>query len=561
MPCWVPACNTSIRIVRNKLRLSCTLYRQGIVFLYRRLVLAPVSNSRAPDDMGWTCVHCTLLNANDSAGNCEACNAIRVLQCPTCKGEIKYGKRLHVNGKTYHPDCFCCAGCKRPLPSRFQVVNGGNYHPECVSMPTPMLQPKTTTKTSTVFKSRTKQSENRSSNANAKVKDSANTNGPSHGSTGWTCPTCTFFNANELAPTCEACQAVRIMQCPGCKREIKFGQRVNVDGKAFHPECFRCAACNNNFTTNQFQMKDGEYYHHECYKQLYHPRCVVCDDFIPYQPGTQKISFKVMPFGGEYYCANHDKCDRCCSCQRVEPVVPGRQFHKHNDGRKICHECLNYVILDSDEAKDVVKEVWAYMHDLGIDLPKIPVYLVESSVLNEQCNAHKRTKALMNGNKPVESHVTRGLCLSEVSQIKHMGRTGKHAVPRVVSIEKTRSVNAILILHGLPYDLTASVLAHEATHAFIKLSDNFPDKIPPKIEEGICQLLSFMFLKYKQIMKRKETKKRTYERRLRKFYMHQLKQDISPVYGDGFREAYEAYKRVKSLQQMFDAIRRTASFP
>ena len=47
--------------------------------------------------------------------------------------------------------------------------------------------------------------------------------------------------------------------------------------------------------------------------------------------------------------------------------------------------------------------------------------------------------------------------------------------------EQTRSVNAILILHGLPYDLTASILAHEATHAYIKLSDNFPDSIPPKV--------------------------------------------------------------------------------
>jgi hypothetical protein len=42
-------------------------------------------------------------------------------------------------------------------------------------------------------------------------------------------------------------------------------------------------------------------------------------------------------------------------------------------------------------------------------------------------------------------------------------------------------VNAILILHGLPYDLTASVLTHEATHAFIKLSDDFPDNIPSKV--------------------------------------------------------------------------------
>jgi hypothetical protein len=54
----------------------------------------------------------------------------------------------------------------------------------------------------------------------------------------------------------------------GCR----FGARVNVNGKAYHPDCFRCAACNGKFATSKFQVKDGEYYHHECYKQLYHPR-------------------------------------------------------------------------------------------------------------------------------------------------------------------------------------------------------------------------------------------------------------------------------------------------
>jgi hypothetical protein len=77
----------------------------------------------------------------------------------------------------------------------------------------------------------------------------------------------------------------------------------------------------------------------------------------------------------------------------------------------------------------------------------------------------------------------------------------------------------------------------------------------------MCQLMSYLFLKYKHMMARKESKKRTYEGQLRKFYMQQLKNDTSPVYGDGFREAYAAYKRVNSLQEMFDAIRHHASFP
>ncbi|CAI5742543.1 unnamed protein product [Peronospora destructor] len=482
--------------------------------------------------MGWTCMHCECQTANDLAANCEVCNAIRVLQCPTCKNDIKYGKRLQVNGKTYHPDCFCCMSCKKPLPSRFQVVNEGNYHPECAPKLTSMT--KTTTTKREQSGGKAVQKDKRNSNTNLKAVGDATDHDVAHGE-GWRCSTCTFFNTNDAAPTCAACDTVRIFQCSGCHGEIKYGARTNVNDKVYHPDCFRCAACHEKFTSNKFQVKDGEYYDHECYKQLFHPRCDVCEDFIPYEPGTQKISYKVMPFSDLKYCAEHQNCDRCCSCQRVEPINPSRQFHNLSDGRKVCHDCCKYLVLDTKEAEGVVEEVWAYMRSIGIYLPEIPVYLVESPVLNEHRRAHKKTNTLMNGNKPVEGHVTRGLCLSEVSQIQYMVRPEKHAVRRVVSIEKTRSVNAILILHGLPYDLTASVLAHEATHAFIKLSDDFPDHIPPKIEEGMCQLMSYLFLKYKHMMERKNSKKRTYEGRLR--------------------------NESTRCKKMFDAIRHHASFP
>lgn len=50
---------------------------------------------------------------------------------------------------------------------------------------------------------------------------------------------------------------------------------------------------------------------------------------------------------------------------------------------------------------------------------------------------------------------------------------------------QNRSVNAILILHGLPYDLTAQAIAHEATHAYIKLSDSFPDHLPMMVSSTV----------------------------------------------------------------------------
>jgi hypothetical protein len=39
--------------------------------------------------MGWSCTACSVRNENDAQVTCAACSAIRVLECPTCHGEIK----------------------------------------------------------------------------------------------------------------------------------------------------------------------------------------------------------------------------------------------------------------------------------------------------------------------------------------------------------------------------------------------------------------------------------------------------------------------------------------
>lgn len=79
----------------------------------------------------------------------------------------------------------------------------------------------------------------------------------------------------------------------------------------------------------------------------------------------------------------------------------------------------------------------------------------------------------------------------------------------------------------------------------------------------MCQLLSYLFLKYKRVIEndRAPKNKASFPARLRKFLLYNIKMDQTPVYGDGFRAAYEAYSRVKSLQAMFDSLRLTGQFP
>ncbi|KAJ0400041.1 hypothetical protein ATCC90586_006691 [Pythium insidiosum] len=377
----------------------------------------------------------------------------------------------------------------------------------------------------------------------------------------WRCTACTFLNEDELLVACEMCLTLRAVLCTKCRREIGNGARVVAADRPYHRECFRCAACHEYFSTPQFQLKDDEPYHLECYKTLFLPVCEVCERHIPTN-ASGNVVFKMVPFWGMRYSD------------------PRRHFEQLSDGRKTCHDCCLTVILDTDEP--VVRDVWQFMESLGINLPVVPTYLVEYSVLNE----HQQHATHSHGNTSTNGFVTRGLCLSEVTELRHLVRRGRHHVPQVVHLQKVslaclsatssvvliaksvcvsqnRSVNAILILHGLPYDLTAQVLAHEATHAYIKLNDGFPDHLAPMVEEGVCQLISYLWLQYKQVLSETEEVEASagFARKLRAFYVQQIETDPSPVYGDGFRRAFDAYNRTHSLQRIFDSIRQFGCFP
>jgi hypothetical protein len=84
------------------------------------------------------------------------------------------------------------------------------------------------------------------------------------------------------------------------------------------------------------------------------------------------------------------------------------------------------------------------------------------------------------------------------------------------------------------------------------------------VEEGICQLISYLWLKYKHLVAVSDgsnSSNSAFNTRLREFYMHQIENDVSPVYGQGFRHALDAYERTHSLQNLFDSIRTHGCFP
>ncbi|CAN0909577.1 Protein DA1-related 2, partial [Linum grandiflorum] len=68
--------------------------------------------------------------------------------------------------------------------------------------------------------------------------------------------------------------------CGGCHREIGYGNYLGCMGMFFHPECFRCHSCAYPITETEFSLSGKDPYHKLCFKELTHPKCEVCLQFV-----------------------------------------------------------------------------------------------------------------------------------------------------------------------------------------------------------------------------------------------------------------------------------------
>lgn len=179
---------------------------------------------------------------------------------------------------------------------------------------------------------------------------------------------------------------------------------------------------------------------------------------------------------------------------------------------------------------------------------------------------------------------TRGLCLSEEQTVSTIARRPRIGGNRILDMftesrKLTRrcEVTAILILYGLPRLLTGSILAHELMHAWLRL--NGFRTLSPDVEEGICQVLSHMWLESEVMAgsgssshgastssgissssSSKKGVRSQFEKKLGEFFMHQIAMDSSPAYGDGFRAGHAAMLQY-GLKSTLDHIRMTGNFP
>ncbi|KAG4181387.1 hypothetical protein ERO13_A10G224200v2 [Gossypium hirsutum] len=361
--------------------------------------------------------------------------------------------------------------------------------------------------------------------------------------------------------------------CAGCHRDIGYGNYLGCMGAYFHPNCFRCHSCGYPITEHEFSLSGRDPYHKTCFKELTHPKCDVCLQFIPTN-GAGLIEYRCHPFWSQKYCPSHehDNTARCCSCERLESW--NVRYYSLEDGRSLCLECMESAIMDTGDCQPLYHAIRDYYEGMYMKLDQqIPMLLVERQALNEAIVGEK------NGYHHMPE--TRGLCLSEeqtvTSILKRPRIGGRQLIGMRTQPQKlTRKceVTAILVLYGLPRLLTGAILAHELMHGWLRLKGY--RNLNPEVEEGICQVLSYMWLESEVLpgpssrastsaassssSSSKKGGRSNVENKLGEFFIHQIAHDASPAYGGGFRAANAAVNKY-GLRQTLDHIRLTGEFP
>jgi hypothetical protein len=310
--------------------------------------------------------------------------------------------------------------------------------------------------------------------------------------------------------------------------------------------------------------------HKECFSELYGVKCAVCKKAIPAGPDG-KVSFVKHPFfDTEQMCPSHASSPgrRCTGCHRFEPQ--DEPFADLGDvGRVVCYSCCRTAIVDSSDAEPLWKSVINFF-DKKLNLPvwadmrEVPVLIVGYKSLNEQM---KQTGGVHGGSTQI---MTRGVCLTEHQtsgrklqatslrfdkRKQSFEKRGEHEkgftflqVPDANKVNPDSSVTCILCLSGLPKDLTASVLAHEAAHAWIKLHPRYDvmHPIDPQVEEGCAQLIAMLFLSEGLPPASTDTDGDggPSEAKLRQYFKFSIESDSNEIYGEGYRKAAAAYSAI-----------------
>ncbi|GFH52956.1 hypothetical protein CTEN210_09432 [Chaetoceros tenuissimus] len=323
------------------------------------------------------------------------------------------------------------------------------------------------------------------------------------------------------------------------------------------------------------------------------------------------LMFQAHPFFGptQRICSSHDSnsITRCVSCYRFEPR--DRRFQRiGTSNAKICTACARTAILDDHAAKLLYENVLSFLDSEGLDLfdgkmLNIPIHLADEISMNLQsssivCNANEQKRGLTIWS---EQHIglpdVRGIASSAFRRVvdgRRKGNENTNSESSTSNGDEVRrnvwagmrqvSVNKILCLKGLPRNLMASILAHEATHAWLAFDPIRRDgvvgertsfgqvrRIDQTVEEGLCQLVSHLYLQQLMVDDRKEKfldrlkNDGPSDVKLNQYYKWSIENHPSEVYGGGFKKAAQAYTQTietgGTLKDLFQYISIHRDFP
>lgn len=348
--------------------------------------------------------------------------------------------------------------------------------------------------------------------------------------------------------------------CPTCgqtTRSLFSGAVVSALGCSWHAACLRCALCRQPLQ-GTFSYKPPapgqapQPCHEACFRNAFHPRCAVCCDLLP-QAADGTVSYGLTSVYGDKYCPQHssDGTPRCFGCERLEARAEAARHAALPDGRTLCVACVATAVVDSADAAPLYDDVLAFFAALGVPLcARPPLRLVDAAVM----------AALAGRDDAPHSGVSvRGVTMTEEVVLRPVARAAgalfSQQAPERYSRRLGCSVTCIALLSAMPRLLAGAVLAHEACHALLRLSNAYPHPLRPRVEEGLCQLFGLLWLEA-QAARLTDPAAVAHSAQL----ADAIRNDASEVYGGGARDALLAYQ-AHGLRDTLAAVARTGSLP
>lgn len=302
--------------------------------------------------------------------------------------------------------------------------------------------------------------------------------------------------------------------CRHCRLSLESGYVVE-DGEPYCQTCYndlfaeRCTSC-NRVINGEYCSHDEHVYCRRCYETLVLPRCDVCG-----QP--MKTNYIVNDWGHQY-CERHaSEYQTCSCCGRLACDRLTRGSYLLPDGRPICGHCQHTAVSEPEQCSSFFLRVAEIFFKLGLDRISInfPVRLVDKYRLQKTGIEEGR-----------------------------LGLTSKLSRVQISGL-KENSIAEILILSHLSHNHFCAVAAHEFGHAWMHLN-GFPT-LPPVVEEGLCELMAYQWLK-------------SHHNPESHVYSARMLSNDHPIYGEGFRQA-RVISRSMSLSDLLDCVKFCGNFP